>query len=244
MSWPICGARRAELRLGDADLRISGVAGRLLGIDLGLGDEAAALERDGALVIGLGKRGIGARRLDLRGELRRLLRLDRAVDDREHLARADPAAGIDEDADDAAALSRRCRPAGRAWRASGPLAVIIARDLAAAGNDDRDRRDLARALAAGRRGRLAAPRPIIIADAQDDEQRRAATAAPMITQRRRRARSVTTSVSEEWIEVSRFIIPLPSLRISRLSVASCITRISHLAQQTRCAPLTSPLLFD
>ena len=53
--------------------------------------EAARLESDRAIVIGLGALGIGARRLDLGGELRRLLRLDRAVDDREGLPGADPA---------------------------------------------------------------------------------------------------------------------------------------------------------
>src|SRR3954449_8816097 len=55
---------RAKLRLCDADLRISGIASSFLGIDFGLGDEAAALERQSPLVVRLGKGGIRSRCLD------------------------------------------------------------------------------------------------------------------------------------------------------------------------------------
>ena len=162
-------------------------------------------------IIRLGKRGIGARRFDLRGELRRLLRLDRAVDDREQLAGADPAAGVDEHADDPAARSGdadRLVALGGKRAAGGDHAA----DLAVAGDDHGDGRDLARRRPPppARLVRCAAP----IDDENKDDQQRTATAAAMMTSRRRaRERSTTTSVSEEWIEVSRFIIPCPISRI-------------------------------
>ena len=56
------GAGGVQLRLVHAHLSIRGVAGRALGIDFRLGDEAAALKRDGALVIVLGELGIRTRR--------------------------------------------------------------------------------------------------------------------------------------------------------------------------------------
>jgi hypothetical protein len=54
----------------------------------------------------------------------------------------------------------------------------------------------------------------------------AATAAAMISRRRRRAAaaSVTISVSEEWIEVSRFIISCPYSRILAHSGAGAVLR--------------------
>ena len=92
-----------------------------------------------------GRAGVGARHLDLGGELCRLLRLDRAIDDGERLAGADPLP---------ASTSTRttwppwpAMPTGMSRRAaSGPLAVIVRADLAAAGHDEGDRRHLARAL--------------------------------------------------------------------------------------------------
>ena len=142
------GARRAKLRLRHADLCVRGVAGGLLGVDLRLGDEAAALEGERALVIVLGERRIGACRGDLRGELRRLLRLHRAVDDGEHLPGTDPAASIDEDADDAAALARdpdRLVTPGAKRAAGGDDPA----DLALARNDHGDRGHLPGRLSGG-----------------------------------------------------------------------------------------------
>ena len=114
------GAGRAELGLGHADLGISRVAGRFLGIELGLGHEAAVLERQRAVVIGLGERGVGARRLDLRGELRRLLRLDRAVDHGEHLALRGPSCRHRPGRWSRGRPGRRPRPAGRGGRRARP----------------------------------------------------------------------------------------------------------------------------
>jgi hypothetical protein len=74
-----------------------------------------------------------------------------------------------------------------------------------------------------------------------------AASAPTMTRRRRpRERSTTTSVSDEWIEVSRFIVPCPKRPVGanpRVPYGSCITLISHHAQQTAPSP-ERPLLFD
>ena len=139
-------AGRGERRLRHAHLRIRGIPRGFLGIDLGLGHEAAALKRDRALVIRLCERRIGFRRLDLGGELRRLFSLHGAVDDGEHLPGAHPAPRIDDDADHASALpgdsdrlvALGCERTARADHAS---------DLRLARDDDRHRRDLPGGLA-------------------------------------------------------------------------------------------------
>ena len=229
LSWPIWRAGRAKLCLRDAHLRISGVARGLLGVDLRLGDEAAALERDGALVIRLRQRGIGPRSLDLRGELRRLLRLHRAVDDGEHLARTDPAAGIDEDPDDAAAL------------AGDPDRLVALGGERAAGGDDCAPTWLWPGTTTVTVGICPAPAPPAAAScwplrpmitprrerAMRDEQRR----APTMTHRRRLARSVTTRRVGGVDRSFPVHHSLPKLAISVGAGADCITRISHLAQQ-------------
>ena len=89
----------------------------------------------------LGQRGIGARDLDLGGELIGFLALDRAIDAGEHLALADPAAGIDVDARHLAAL------AGHADRLVAPRGERARRgdrahDVGPPGDDHRDAGDL------------------------------------------------------------------------------------------------------
>jgi len=83
--------------------------------------------------------------VDQRRELRRFLRLDRAVDDGERLPGADPLARLDEDADDLAAFARN---AHRHVVAGGELAGGRdgSRDLLAARDDDADRGRGLRAL--------------------------------------------------------------------------------------------------
>ena len=100
------GAALAEIGLGDPDPGERGVAGGDPPLDVGLGDEAARHQRLRPVQLLLGEAGIGAGDVDLGGELRGFLSLDRAVDDGERLAGADPLAGLDEDADDLAALAR------------------------------------------------------------------------------------------------------------------------------------------
>ena len=143
------GAALAEIGLGDPDPGERGVAGGDPPLDVGLGDEAAADQRLRPVQLLLGEAGVGAGDVDLGGELRRLLGLDRAVDDGERLAGADPLAGLDEDADDLAALAR---DADRHVVAGGELAGggDGAGDLLAAGDDDADR---------GRRPRRSRRRP-------------------------------------------------------------------------------------
>ena len=105
-------------------------------------------QRLGPVQLLLGEAGVGAGDVDLGGELRRFLRLDGAVDDRERLAGADPLAGLDEDADHLAALAG---DSDRHVVAGGELAGggDDAGDLLAAGDDDADRRRRLGALAAG-----------------------------------------------------------------------------------------------
>ena len=160
----------AKLRLRHPDLRISRVARCLFRIDFGLGHEAPALKRDCTLVIGLGERRVGAGSIDLRGQLRRLLRLNGAVDNREDLPCADPAAGIDENAHDPSAGARdsdRLIALGGKRAAGGEDSS----DLASAGDDHGHGRDLPGTRAGGRRvafGRAAAEHD----RGKDDEQRR------------------------------------------------------------------------
>ena len=175
-----------------------------------------------AVVIGLGERGIGLRGLDLGGLLRRLLRLDRAVDDRQHLARADPAAGIDEHADDAAAR------AGNADRL-----VALGGERAAGGDHAADL--LRPGTTTVTVGTWPAPRGALrrlvgrsraISDESDQITISGeADAAAMTSRRRRRERSTTTSVSEEWIEVSLFMMSMPACREFRV-----LTRRAVLAE--------------
>ena len=86
----------AELRLGDPDAGLGGVARGPLAVEVGLGHEAATRQRLRCARVRSGPARRRRARPDLRGELRRFLRLDRAVDVAEHLALADPAAGIDQ----------------------------------------------------------------------------------------------------------------------------------------------------
>ena len=97
-----------------------------------------------------------------RAKLRRLLSLDRAVDHGKDLARADPAPGIDEHADDAPALagdSDGLVAAGAERSAGGDHTA----DLALTRHDDRDRRHLPGGLASRWGGLRLLP-----ATAQDD----------------------------------------------------------------------------
>src|SRR6476661_903236 len=89
--------------------------------------------------------------------------------------------------------------------ASGPLAVIArATEVWPGMMTDTD--GIWPAPAAAVAGAFEALRPMIIAAARTRTAMSAS--APTITQRRRLDRSVTTSVSEVRMEVSRFIIPL------------------------------------
>ena len=84
-------------------------------------------------------------------------------------------------------------------------------DLAPAGNDDRHRRHLSRRPRRRRGASLAAVEPRAVSKARPTMSRARPQRAPMITiRRRRRERSTTTSVSEEWIEVSRFMLSCPN----------------------------------
>ena len=131
----------AVLRFGDADAGPRGVARGGQPIDVGLADEAAVDQLQRAVEIGLGEVRVGPRDFDLRRRALRLLGLHRAVDHRQHLARADPVAGLDRDRDHAAAFAdhadRHLAPRGE--RAGG---ADRACDGGAAGRDHRDRRDL------------------------------------------------------------------------------------------------------
>ncbi len=137
---------RAQLRLGDTDPRIGGVARSLLAVEVGFGNEPAVHQRGAAVIFVLGQRRIGPRNLDRGGELRRGLRLDRAIDRRQHLALADPASGIDINCANQPAFARHsdwlvaasCQRAGCGHGLG---------DFASAGNNHRDRGDLPAATA-------------------------------------------------------------------------------------------------
>ncbi len=81
------------------------VAGGGEAINIGLGDKAALDKLQRAVEISLRQIGFGTRDFDLRAGAADLLRLDRAIDDREHLTLADPVARIDGYGNDAAALA-------------------------------------------------------------------------------------------------------------------------------------------
>ena len=120
----------AELRLGDADAGIGGVAGRVLAVDVGLGDEAAADQRLRAVEFVLGEAASARATWIWAASWAGLLRLDRAVDDRQHLARADPLARLDQHRSDQAAFAGDAdRHSRRA--ASVPVAVIVRATAAA-----------------------------------------------------------------------------------------------------------------
>ena len=136
-------ARCAKLGLRNLDLGISGVTRGLLEVDLRLRDEATALKRNCAVVIRLGKSGLRLRGFDEGRLLGRLLRLDRAIDNRQDLAGLNPSAGVDEHANDAAALtsdSNRLIALRCEWAACGDHSA----HRRASGNDDGDRRNLSR----------------------------------------------------------------------------------------------------
>jgi hypothetical protein len=97
---------RRKLGLRDAYLSVCRIARGFLGVYFRLRDEAATQKAHCAFIIVLRESRIGARGIDLRCELSRLLRLHGAVDYGEDLTCADPAAGVDKDALNAAALSR------------------------------------------------------------------------------------------------------------------------------------------
>jgi hypothetical protein len=118
-----------------------------------------------ALVIVLRKLGIGPSSVDLGGKLRRLLRLDRAVDDCEDLAGADPAAGIDQHPNDAPALAGDADRLVTA-RGEGAAGGDGASDLASARHDDRHRRHLA-----GTGARPGARRLVAAAHGQEQRER-------------------------------------------------------------------------
>ena len=124
-SRPICarGSRRAAPgRRGRARQRRRGW--RASGRYRPWTDEAAADQRLGAVEFVLGQRGVGARDLDLRGELRCLLRLDRTVDDSPAPGRRGPTAGLDSTR--ATWPPSPATPTGMSRRAaSEPVAVIV-----------------------------------------------------------------------------------------------------------------------
>ncbi len=149
------GAGGAELGLGDADAGRGGVAGGALAVEIGLADEAARNQRLGPVELVLGELQVGARHLDLGGELLRLLGLDRAVDHRQRLAGADPLAGLDQHTLDLAALAG---DADRHVAAGGERAGRRDQggNVLAAGDDHRHRRKLLALVGLGRCGLLAA----------------------------------------------------------------------------------------
>ncbi len=143
--------RCTELCLRDIDAGTGGVARRHLAVEVGLRDEATVDQREAAFIFVLSQRGIGARRTDLRRQLRRGLRLNRSIDRGEHLALSDPASGIDIDRPNQAAF------AGHAHRLVTPRCKCARccdgpRNFASARHGDRNGgRDAALLTASGRR---------------------------------------------------------------------------------------------
>jgi hypothetical protein len=143
------GAGSAKLGLCDANAGVSGIARSPLAIEIGLADESTAHQGLTTLKFILSQCSVGARGLDLRGELRCRLRLHLAVHGRQDLALTNPAARIDQHRADKAAFAgnadRLVAAGGKSARSSHD-----SRDLRTAWDDDGYGRDLA--AAAGRTG--------------------------------------------------------------------------------------------
>ena len=88
--------QHAQLRPGDADLRVSGIAGRAQPVDIGLGHKALVDQPQRTVEVGLRQIGVGPRDLNLRGLARLLLDLNRTINHRHHLPGADPLPGFDQ----------------------------------------------------------------------------------------------------------------------------------------------------
>ena len=233
------GPGRPELCLGDPHLRIGRVTNGLLGIDLGLGDEAAALERNARARSSIGQARHWrapprpARRAAPPVAPGPIGRRPRAPGRRGPSFRHRREPGRPGRPDPAIPTGWSRLAAERA--AGGDHAA----DLATAGYDHGDRWDLARAACA----RRANPFRCAAAEDHQDRTRSAApTAAAMISQRRRCERSTTISVSEEWIEVSRFIIPCPISQILQLATQAVLANKSPHA--TDAVAGCMPAVFD
>ena len=148
---PEARARRAILRLGDANACGGRIARRALAVEVGLRHETTSHQCLAAIEFILGERGVGARGGDRSPNLAKILDLDRAIDRDQGLALADPAVGVDQHRGDSAAFAgdpdRLVAPRGERARRGNR-----ARDFAAPRNHDRDRGHLPLATRTGCRG--------------------------------------------------------------------------------------------
>jgi hypothetical protein len=200
------GALLGELGTRHCYAGVGGIAGRGLAVEIGARHEPAADQRRGPIELGLRDRGIGARDLDRRIQLRRLLPLHRPVDRRERLPGRDPLARVDQHALDSAALAR-----------NADRHIAPGRDRAGRGHHRRHRtasRDHHRhprcgggrsgsGRIGGRRGLVAAARHEERDRERCDQQRAAddhpQTPRPRASSRRRVAGSGRSSAMLDWM---------------------------------------------